>query len=192
MQSEVDPRDIFLKGRHVFLKVLTRDDVINSGWYGWFNDEDLCSTLQKHYFPIAMESQIEYWERNIKNAKDRLQLGICRVEGGGIVGVVSLNNIDYINRKAEFSAVIGDRTAQNVVIFIESCRLLINHGFYSLNLNRIYGGSVSQGLVQTMCRMLDFQEEGVRRQDVFKNGKYIDVYCYGILKADFPSISLVQ
>jgi RimJ/RimL family protein N-acetyltransferase len=189
MTSEIDPRDIFLKGKYVVLKVLTRDDVIDSGWYGWFNDEELCKTLQKHYFPSTIESQLEFWEKNIRSANDKIQLGICCIKGGPIVGVVSLNNIDFINRRAEFSAVIGERDAHNVKLFTESCKLLFNHGFYSLNLNRIYGGSISKDLVLMMCRMFNCKEEGVRRQEIYKNGKYSDSYCYGLLREDFPQLS---
>lgn len=65
MSAEIDPRDIFLKGKHVILKVLTREDVMSSGWYGWFNDEELCKTLQKHYFPTTRESQVAFWEQNV-------------------------------------------------------------------------------------------------------------------------------
>ena len=188
MTDIIDPRDIFLKGKHVFLKVLTREDVIESDWYGWFNDEELCKTLQKHYFPITLESQINFWEKNIKNATDKIQLGICRIGEGKIIGVVSLSNIDYINSRAEFSAVIGDKEARNFIIFTESCTLLLKHGFYSLNLNRIYGGTISKDLVDMMCRVLNFQEEGIKRQEIYKNGKYFDSYCYGMLRAEFTQL----
>jgi len=189
MTSEIDPRDIFLKGKHVVLKVLTRDDVIDSGWYGWFNDEELCKTLQKHYFPTTMESQLVFWEQNIRSASDKIQLGICRINDGKLVGIISLNNIDFINRRAEISIVIGEREAQNHSIFTESCMLIFNHGFYSLNLNRIYGGSISKDLVLMMCRMFNCQEEGVRRQEMFKNGVYCDTYSYSLLREEFSQLT---
>jgi len=190
MSAEIDPRDIFLKGKHVILKVLTREDVMSSGWYGWFNDEELCKTLQKHYFPTTRESQVAFWEQNVRSANDRIQLGICRVEGGAIVGIVSLNQIDSINRNAEFSAVIGVREAQNIAIFTEACKLLFNHGFYTLNLNRIYGGSISKELVMLMCRLLKCKEEGISRQEIYKNGQYHDAYRYSLLREEFAQLPL--
>ena len=188
MTQIIDTRDIFLKGKHVILKVLTRDDVLGSGWYGWFNDEELCKTLQKHYFPTTMESQVTFWEQNICNAIDRIQLGICRAEGGSIVGIISLTHIDFINRKAEMSIVIGDRTAQNISIFVDSFKLLLNHAFYTLNLNRIYGGSISEELVTLLCRMLKCKNEGVSRQEIYKHGQYHDAYRYAVLREDFPQL----
>ena len=57
----IDKRDIFIKGKNIYLKVLTKEDVLTSGWYGWFNDEHTCETLQKHYYPNTMKSQLEFW-----------------------------------------------------------------------------------------------------------------------------------
>lgn len=188
MTQKIDKRDIFVKGKQVALKVLTRDDVIKSDWYGWLNDEHLCNTLQKHYFPSTMESQLLYWEKYIHNAKDKLQLGICALDKNEILGVTSLNQIDFINQKAEFSIIIGSSKNHNLNYFIEACKLLFNHGFYSLNLNRIYGGSMSRDLVLLMCRTLSCQEEGVSHQDVYKNGKYCDVYRYAVLREDFTKL----
>ncbi len=180
----IDPRDIFLKGKNVILKVLTRDDVITSNWYGWFNDEEICKTLQKHYYPNTMEAQLDFLQKTI-NTNDKIQLGICKKEGGNIIGIISLNNIDLINRKAEISALIGETGARNVGLFIESCMLLFNHAFHSLNLNRIYGGSISKELVTLMCRTLGCKEEGVGRSEIYKNGAYRDSYRYAVLKDEF-------
>jgi len=191
MNQHIDSRDIFLKGGDVILKVLTRKDVLDSGWYGWFNDEELCKTLQKHYFPVTVESQIAFWEQNIQNCTDRIQLGICRIDGGPIIGIISLTHIDFINRKAEMSIVIGDRGAQNMRIFVDSCKLLFNHAFYTLNLNRIYGGSMAKELVMLLCRMLNCKNEGTLRQDIFKAGQYHDSYLYSVLREDFPKLTSV-
>ena len=40
MSEKISKNDIFLEGKHVILKVLTEDDIHNSNWYGWFNDEE--------------------------------------------------------------------------------------------------------------------------------------------------------
>jgi RimJ/RimL family protein N-acetyltransferase len=180
----IDNRQVFLKGRNIILKVLTKEDVLHSDWYGWFNDEQLCKTLQKHYFPNTLEAQLLFWEQNV-NAKDKIQLGICKSGDARLLGIISLNNIDFINRKAEISAVIGEQGARNVKLFVESCQLLFNHAFNSLNINRIYGGSISRELVTLMCRTLGCKEEGIGREEIYKEGKYYDSYRYSVLKNEF-------
>jgi RimJ/RimL family protein N-acetyltransferase len=185
--KKIDHRDIFLKGKNIYLKVLTKDDVLNSNWYGWFNDEELCKTLQKHYYPNTIEMQYDFWEKNILNSQTKIQLGICKIDNSKILGIVSLNNIDLINRRAEMSAVIGEQEGRGVNLFIEACKLLFSHAFFTLNLNRIYGGSISKELVTLLCRTLGCKEEGVARQDIYKNGKYNNSYLYGLLREDFEN-----
>ena len=36
-----------------------------------------------------------------------------------------------------------------------------------------------------MCRLVACKKEGVRRKDVYKNGEYVDIYEYGVLKKEF-------
>ena len=185
MGNDIDPRDVFLKGKITLLKVLTKKDVLDSNWYGWFNDEELCKTLQKHYYPNSVELQLEFWEKNIYNSDTKIQLGICKIDDPKILGIISLNNIDMINRKAEMSVVIAEPEGRGISVFIEACKLLFNHAFSALNLNRIYGGSISKELVSLMCRTLGCQEEGILRQDIYKNGKYNNAYLYGLLRDEF-------
>jgi RimJ/RimL family protein N-acetyltransferase len=185
MESKLDKRDVFLTGKNVFLKALNREDAIYSKWFGWFNDEVLTETLQKHYFPNTFEAQVDFWEKNIKNASNQIQLGICKIDGEELIGIVSLNNIDFINRKCEFSIIIGEKTGKNVHIFLESTKLIFNHAFNTLNMNKIYGGTISKDLITLMCRLLGCKQEGVARQDIFKNGSYHDAYLYSLLKEEF-------
>ncbi|NCI49074.1 GNAT family N-acetyltransferase [Sediminibacterium roseum] len=185
MSKSIDSRDIFLSGKHVFLKSLTRNDVIESNWYGWFNDEELSRTLQKHYFPNTLEAQMDFWEKNIAIPTNKIQLGICKPGDDKIIGIVSLNNIDYINRKCEFSIIIGEKKEQNIKLFVECCNLMFRHAFDTLNLNKVYGGSISKDLVMLMTRTLNCKQEGIAREDIYKDGEYKDAYLYSLLKKDF-------
>lgn len=184
MDYFIDHRDIFIKGKKVYLKALTRDDVLHSNWYGWFNDEDLTATLQKHYLPNTKEIQLNYLDA-IHTALNKMQLGICDIENKKLVGVISLNDIDFINSKAEISVVIGEKEGRNIAFFIEACQLVLKHAFFTLNLNRIYGGSISKELVLLMCRVLGFTQEGIGRSEVYKNGIYMDIHKYAILREEF-------
>ena len=184
MKKSFDSRNVFIRGKLVDLRVLTKDDVLNSPWYGWFNDEEVCKTLQKHYFPNTVDAQMKFWESNVQDAIDKVQLGISKSGEDELLGIASLNAIDFINRKCEFSIVIGDKKGRNISIFLESSKLLFRHAFETLNMNRIYGGSISRELVTLMCRSLGCKEEGVARQDIFKNGRYHDSYRYSLLREE--------
>ena len=183
----VDSRTVFMTGKNIFLKVLTREDVISSNWFGWFNDEITCETLQKHYFPNTLESQLDYWEKVSQQAKDGscIQLGVCKNGDDKLLGIVSLNHIDYINRKAEISAVMGENEGKDIKTITEAWRLMFWHGFNVLNLHRIYGGSISKSVMDLICRVAGCSAEGTRKEDAFKNGEYLDIYEFGVLRKSF-------
>ena len=82
MNKKIDEREIFLRGKIVNLKILTKEDIYESKWYGWFNDEEACKNLQQHYFPNSIENQISFWEKNINNSNNNIQLGIIKKQSG--------------------------------------------------------------------------------------------------------------
>jgi RimJ/RimL family protein N-acetyltransferase len=185
----LDQRNIFLKGEKIYLVSLSNNEINNTNWYGWFNDEEVCQTLQKHYFPNSSALQTIFLESSI-NDKTLLLLGIYSVEKENLIGVTSFHGIDLINSKAGYSIVIGEKDSRNLLNFIEVSKLMFKHGFYSLNLNRIYGGSISKKLVDLQCRSLGCKEEGIARSDIYKNGKFHDSYNYGLLRSDFENFNL--
>jgi ribosomal-protein-alanine N-acetyltransferase len=184
---KVDKRNIFLKGKGVWLVALSSYDVENSNWYGWFNDEEVCLNLQKHYYPNTLSLQNEFLSNKVEKDKTILQLGIVDIKSEKLVGVTSFYSIDFINRKAGFSMVIGEKEARNISCFIEVSKLMLRHGFFTLNLQKIYGGTISVDLVILMCRALGCQREGELRRDVFKNGEYHSAYLYSILREEFKN-----
>lgn len=122
----IDKRDIFIKRKNIYLKKLTKENVLTSGWYGWFNDENTFETLQKHYYPNTMESQLEFWnDLNLgPNKYSKTQLGICKKNSSKILGVVCLSNIDRNNQTAEQSTVIGETEVRDVKKITEAWCLL--------------------------------------------------------------------
>ena len=184
--NKLDPRDVFISGNKVILKSLNEDDILYSKWYGWFNDEKVCSTLQKHYFPNSIELQKNFL--NSISSQNTLILGICDINYTEIIGVVSLSSINYINSSAEFSCVIASEEDRNVSVFVETLKLILKHAFLSLNLNKVHGGSISKNLVKLIIRVSNGKTEGVSRQEMFKNGEYHDTYNFSILRDEFINL----
>ena len=176
---------VFLSGKYVNLTVLTETDVFESNWYDWFNDSETTMFTQHGYFPNSREMQLAFFQNEVKSSRTRLQLGIRDVSGGPIVGVVSLQNVDHLHRKAEIAGVIGEKKYRQVKYLVEACNLIIAHGFRGLNLHRIYGGTMIDEVAELMCRSMHFKREGTLRKDVFKNGEYMDIHLIGLLKEEW-------
>ena len=88
--------------------------------------------------------------------------------------------------------IIGLKKYRNLVNYVEACKLIIRHGFESLNLNRISAGSMRKDQDEIFCRMLGFQHEGVSKSAIFKRGAYHDVYLHAILWSDYVNTAYVS
>ena len=174
--------DVFIKGESIDLVLLTNDVVEKTNWYKWFNDEETTKNMQKHYFPNSRELQLTYLKDAIEGNNKKIQLGIVQKSNNLFCGVISLTNIDHFNRCCEISAIIGEDEARKLQYFIEAAKLTCKHAFDTLNINRIYSGTISKEIDEMMCRVLGFEHEGLLRQAVFKNGAYHDVYQHALLK----------
>ena len=100
-----------------------------------------------------------------------------------ICGVISLQNIDYIHRKAEVANMSDNtKTSGKPQIFLESHSLMIKHAFNQLGLNKIYCGSINKNFPGVMKRAFNFEVEGVFKQSIFKNGLFVDTTMLAVFK----------
>ena len=173
--------DVFIKGVEIDLICLNEDIISESNWYNWFNDSDVTKYMQKHYYPNTKSMQLSFYKNSIENNLNKLQCGIYHKESKILIGVISLNNINFINRNCELSVIIGEKKGQNLNVLVEAHKLLLRHAFETLNLNRVYGGAINKEMNLLFCRALGYSEEGILKNHVFKNGQYYDIYLFGIL-----------
>jgi RimJ/RimL family protein N-acetyltransferase len=178
----IDERQMFYEGKHMRLKALTAQDIIESDWVGWFNDEEMSRYNNHHYFPNTFEQQHKFLESCAGPSK--LALGIIdRLNDTKICGVVSLSNIDFIHRNAEIAGIQDNKTtAGSPSIFFEAWSIMLRHGFEQLGLHKIYGGTFHPHVSGGLARMFNFEIEGVRKKQMFKNDTYHDVTLLAVFK----------
>ena len=98
------------------------------------------------------------------------------------IGNISLQNINWIDRNAEIAFLLGEKDFWGKGVMLEAGELLINHGFESLNLHKIYCGTSSDNSgMQKLAEKLKMEKEGIRKEALFKNGVYHDIIEFGIL-----------
>jgi ribosomal-protein-alanine N-acetyltransferase len=176
----------FLTGSTIYLRPLLKSDA-EGPYQGWFNDEEVCRGNSHHVFPYHPEAAAEYIEFAAKT-HEHLILAIVILEDHRHVGNIALQKIHPVYRSAEFSIVIGDKTAWSIGVGKEAGRLICDHGFNALNLHRIYCGTFENNIaMQRLAVYLGMKQEGVRRQAAFKDGKYLDIIEYGVLKTEYTA-----
>jgi RimJ/RimL family protein N-acetyltransferase len=173
----------FLKGERVSLRPILESDLTEE-CRDWFNDEEACRYNSHHRFPNYDEDMRAYYEETLRS-HDHLVLAIVENETDKHIGNVSLQNIDHIARSAEFAIMIGAASARGKGIGKEAMSLIVSHGFKELNLHRIYLGTSDDNVgMQKLALSLGFREEGRLRDHSFKNGKFHDGLCYGLLEGE--------
>lgn len=106
---------------------------------------------------------------------------------GQIAGTIGFNTIDWVNRKAEIGYWLG-ADFQGHGLITRSCKVLIDHAFHDLHLNKIEircatGNTRSCAVPQR----LGFTHEGVSRQAEWLYDHFVDLNLFGMLATEWQS-----
>ncbi len=174
----------FLKGRQVYLRPLTEGDSLGP-YPDWLNDAEVCQGNAHHVFPYTPAAARDYIQK-ANSGRQQLVLAIGRQADDVHVGNIALDSINTINRTAELAIVIGDKSCWEKGYGKEAAELICGHGFMALNLHRIACGTFKHNTgMRRLAVHLGMQEEGRRRQAAYKQGRYVDVIEYGVLRVEY-------
>lgn len=169
-----------------FVRPLAEADV-NGSYPRWFEDQEVCRYNSHGKFFKPDEYYREYVAESL--AESRLVWAICH-DVDGHVGNISLQLISRIDRTADFGIILGDRRHWGKGLGLLAGRALLAHGFYKLNLERIYcSTAATNAAMRKLAVALGMTHEGTRRQQAFLEGARVDVVEYGILRGEFISPS---
>lgn len=168
-----------------FVRALLENDV-NGAYPTWFQDAEVCQHNSHGKFLKTKDYFKAYIQAS--NQEDRVIWAICHIEDGHI-GNVSLQEISFINRTAEFAILLGDKRHWGKGLGFLAGKQLLIHGFNKLNLKRIHCGTAATN--QSMIKLagaLGMVHEGIRRQHLFLEGEWVDSVLYGVLREEFKAI----
>jgi diamine N-acetyltransferase len=175
-------------GHSIRFRAIERGDLPT--FVTWLNDPEVQQGIMIHH-PFSQAEEENWYERMIKNPIDQHVMGIevreTEPEAGEeqwkLIGNLAFNEIDWRNRAAEFGIMIGDKKYWNRGYGTEAVLLLVNHGFNTLNLNRIFLRVFENNPRAIRAyEKAGFVHEGRLRQAEFRDGKYIDVLMMSRLK----------
>jgi RimJ/RimL family protein N-acetyltransferase len=112
-------------------------------------------------------------------------VGVVNKKNNTLIGMMSLYNINYFDRVCDISSIFNkdSKNMNSLIFFKEAQSLLINHAFYKLNLRRISAASNDEKLLKVNKLLFGFTHEGTIKERDYIDGKYVDRYNLGLLKA---------
>jgi len=173
-------KNIFLTGDSIILRPLQLKD-IEGNYRLWLNDPQIILHNSHGRFPQTPETLLSYVNAAQVSGKE-ITLAVIDKNTGDHIGNISLQNINWIDRNAEIAFLLGESKFQGKGVMFEAGKLLIDHGFKTLNLHRIYCGTSSANTpMQRLAEKLEMIKEGIRKEAIYKNGKYFDIIEYGLI-----------
>lgn len=169
----------------VRLRAIERSDIPR--FVTWLNDPEVTEGLLL-YLPMSQAQEEQWFETILKKppSEHPLAIEINTPSGWTPAGNCGFHSIDWRNRSGEVGIFIGEKKFWNQGFGFEVMRLLLRHGFNTLNLNRIYLQVFDNNLGAIRAyEKAGFVHEGRLRQDVYKNGVYHDVLVMGILRSEW-------
>jgi RimJ/RimL family protein N-acetyltransferase len=176
-----------LYGKHIYLDAVREDDLPTSA--RWMADFEVTYHLwTTAVVPLSLEDEQEWFENRDQSSETTFTFYLRTIRDGQLIGLVSLIRYDMHNQIASLGIAIGERDEQNKGYGTEAMRLALNYGFNELNLHRIEltVSSFNPHAIH-IYEKLGFQHEGIKRQALFRDGRYHDVIQMGILRNEWQS-----
>ena len=148
----------------------------------WRNDPAILRWLFS-YSPLSKVKQRKWYEKYLDDVTQ--QIFIIEVKEEKIpIGTVGLTNIDYKNQRGELTIIIGEKNYRGRGLGDECLNLLVKFAFDEMNLRKIKTLVFSDNeKAIKLYEKCGFVEEGVLKEEIFKDGMYKDVLIMGIRRA---------
>jgi RimJ/RimL family protein N-acetyltransferase len=155
--------------------------------YEWRNNDELQKLNTGLNRRMCHDEALEWVKARMHHNPYQVYWAICAKDTGKMIGYACLTDIHYINSSANFSGImIGDKSYQDGMAWIETYLFVYEYVFERLNLNRLYGSAIDEHNTTLAMRQAMFNvTEGVKRQAAFKNGRYYDVSISSLLRAEY-------
>jgi len=173
-----------LVGNKVRLREMRKEDIEHVAKMG--NEIEVMFNLMTR-IPSPKPQQIEekWFEEYIKEYGDEFVQFVIEKLDGTVIGKCGTVNIDWKNSCTTVWIYIGNPENRGKGYGTEALSLLVDFIFREMNMNRVelYVFSFNERAVESY-KKVGFVLEGVLQQELFRNGKYNDVYVMSILKRE--------
>ena len=151
----------------------------------WMNDFQVSDYTGRTSQITTIEGEKRYLE-NIEIDSKNYNFSIIEMNNNKLIGSISLEKINWIERSGVLGIFIGDENYRNNGYGAEAIKLLLEYGFKYLNLHSIRLDLLSINERAHKCYLkCGFKDTGCSREEIFLNGKYYDKLHMDILDYEF-------
>lgn len=170
-------------GKKVMLRAMEKSDMELVRQL--FNDPEVEHNVVGWSFPLSCYQQEKWFEMHYKD-DNSFRFVIEEIETREAVGIATLIDIDWKNRRAEHGIKILNTEKRHCGIGTDTVMAIMRYAFDELQLKRLDGSWFADNIAsKSMYMKCGWKEEGVRRKYVYKNGEYKDLYITGVLAEDY-------
>ena len=153
----------------------------------WRNIEDFRRNFRE-VRELSMTDQEEWFKSISTNKANNFMFIIQDLASDQAIGAAGLLYINWIIRSADFSFYIGkdEQYIGNNEICNEAVQLLLDYGFNTLNLNKIWMElyDFDDRKIDFFTKNMNFNIDGQLRDNVFHKGRYWDSKIISLLRSE--------
>lgn len=179
-----------LIGSRIRLRAADKTDI--DGFLTWVNDPEVTENLML-VWPMSRIEEERWYENMLERPTSEhvLVIDIKNREHPGewrAIGTCQFIQFDWRNRSAELGIMIGEKSCWNQGYGTETMQLLLEHGFNTLNLHRIWLQVYAKNTRGIRAyEKAGFIHEGKFRQAHYQHGRYYDVHLMSVLKDEWQN-----
>lgn len=152
-----------------------------------FNDPKMEENVVGWAFPVSQYSQERWLETHFADEKDKRFM--IETKEGVSIGAISLMHIDWKNRCAGHGLKIAAKEYRMQGIGTDAVMAIMRYTFDELNLHRLEGCILDNNAVSlALYTKCGWSREGVKREGIYKNGRFHDLIVVGILEQDYRAL----
>ncbi len=175
-----------MKSERLYLRPIMEEDLaeLAAFFYEPSNVKYYIPTLWRRYTPEQVRGLLADWH----DQSAYFVYAICMNEDDSVVGLANLDGVNYINGNSEVGIAITAVERQGQGLAEEALRLLITYCFDEMRLHRVWARIVAANEASLrLFRKLGFREEGRLREQLRREGGYIDMIFMGLLEDEWRS-----
>jgi RimJ/RimL family protein N-acetyltransferase len=174
-------------GERIRFRAIERADI--PVFVEWINDPEVRAGISA-FLPLSIAREELWFDEVMKRPVEEHPMAVEAKLGSGwtMIGSCGLFDFNWRARKAEIGIMIGVKEHWNKGYGGETMRLMMQHGFETLNLHRIYlKVYASNPRAIRSYEKIGFVLEGRMREASYENGAYQDDLIMSVLRPEWDA-----